>query len=192
MAAHQARPYLGFPRQEHWSGLPLPSPDFFTTKWVFSNTHFKSFWLIIFLSYFINRFIIFKKCLLEATSDFVVVQSHSCIWLFRIPWTAAQQASLSLTISWSLPKLHRWYHPAISSSDALFSFCPQSSPASGTYLMSRLFSSGDQNTGASTSASVLPMSVQGWFPLRLAGLISLLSKGLRSLLQYHSSKASIL
>ena len=74
--------------------------------------------------------------------------------------------------------LHRWCHPAISSSDALFSFCPQFSPASGTFLVSRLFASGDQNTGASASASVLPMSIQGWFPVRLTGLISLKSKGL--------------
>ena len=73
--------------------------------------------------------------------------------------------------------LHQWCHSAISSSDALFSFCPQSLPASGTFLMSRLFSSDDQNTGASASASVLPTSFQGWFPLGLTGLISLLSKG---------------
>ena len=74
--------------------------------------------------------------------------------------------------------LHWWSHPAISSSDALFSFCPQSFPASGTFPMNQLFASGDQNTGASASASVLPKSIQGWFPLRLTGLISLLSKGL--------------
>ena len=74
--------------------------------------------------------------------------------------------------------LHRWCHPAISSSDALFSFCPQYFPASGTFPMSQLLASSDQNTGASTSASVLPMSIQDWFPLRLIGLISLLSKGL--------------
>ena len=58
--------------------------------------------------------------------------------------------------------------------------------------MSQLFTSGDQNTGASASAPVLPMSIQGRFPLRLTGLISLLSKGLLSLLQHHSSKASVL
>ena len=66
--------------------------------------------------------------------------------------------------------LHRWWYPAISSSDTLFSFCPQSFPASGTLPMSQLLASGDQNTGVSTSASVLPMSVQGWFPLRLTDL----------------------
>ena len=74
--------------------------------------------------------------------------------------------------------LHWCYHPAISSSDTLFSFCLQSSLASGTFPMSQLLSSSDQNAGASASASVLPMSIQGWFPIRLTGLISLLSKGL--------------
>ena len=69
--------------------------------------------------------------------------------------------------------LHRWCHPAISSSDTLFSFCPQSFPASGTFPVSQLFAS-----GPSASASVLPMSIQGCFSLRLTGLIFLLSKGL--------------
>ena len=54
--------------------------------------------------------------------------------------------------------LHQWCSPTISSSDALFSFCPQSFPESGTFPVSRLFESGDQNTGASASASVLPMT----------------------------------
>ena len=74
--------------------------------------------------------------------------------------------------------LHQWCHPAISSSDTLLSFCPQSFPASGNFPMSQLFAPDDQNTGASASASVLPMSIQNWYPLRLTGLISLLSKGL--------------
>ena len=63
--------------------------------------------------------------------------------------------------------LHQWCHPAISPSDAFFSFCPQSFPESRTFPMNWLFTSGDQNTGVSSSASVLPMSIQGWFPLRL-------------------------
>ena len=70
--------------------------------------------------------------------------------------------------------LHQWCHPAISSCDALCSFCPQFFPALGSFQMSRLFVSGEQNIGA--SASVLPMSIQGWFLLRLTYLISLLSK----------------
>ena len=93
----------------------------------------------------------------------------------------------------SLYPLHQWCHPAISSSDAFFSFCSQSSPASGTFLVSWLFASGDQNTGASASASVLPIRVQGWFPLRLTSLISSLSKGLSGVFfsKHHISKASI-
>ena len=74
--------------------------------------------------------------------------------------------------------LHSWCHPDISSSDTLF-FCPQSFPASVSFLMSQLFASDDQNTEASASPSVLPINIQGWwFPSRLTGLISLLSKGL--------------
>ena len=72
--------------------------------------------------------------------------------------------------------LNQWCHPAISSSDALF--CPQSFLASGTFPISQLFTSDDQNTRVSTSASVLPTSIQDWFPISLTGLISLLSKGL--------------
>ena len=74
--------------------------------------------------------------------------------------------------------LYRWSHPAFSSFDALFSFCPQFSPASGTFPLSRLFTSNDKNTGASGSALVLPMDIQGRFPLGLTGLLSLQSKGL--------------
>ena len=74
--------------------------------------------------------------------------------------------------------LHWWYRRAISSSDTLFSFCPQSFPASGTFPMSWLFTSHAQITRASASTSVLLMNIQGWFPLRETGLISLLSKGL--------------
>ena len=74
--------------------------------------------------------------------------------------------------------LHQWCHPAISSSDTLFSFCLQSFPASGTFPVSQLFASDNQNTGVSTSVLVFSTSIQGWFPLRLTSLISLLSKGL--------------
>ena len=63
--------------------------------------------------------------------------------------------------------LHQWCHPAILSSNTLFSFCPQSFPVSGTFPMSHLLASGDQNTGASASASVLPMNIQDSFSLGL-------------------------
>ena len=72
--------------------------------------------------------------------------------------------------------LRQWCCPAISSSDILF--CPQSFPASGTFPMSHLFTSDDQNTGASASSSFLAVNIRGWSPLTLTGLISLLSKRL--------------
>ena len=73
--------------------------------------------------------------------------------------------------------LIRWCHPTISSSVVPFSSCLQSFPASGSFLMmSQVFASGGQSTGASALASVLPMNIQNWFPLGLTGLISLKSK----------------
>ena len=74
--------------------------------------------------------------------------------------------------------LHRWGHSAISSSVISFSSRLQSFPASGSFLMSWLFASDGQSTGASASASVHPMNIQDWFPLGLTGLISLQFKGL--------------
>ena len=89
--------------------------------------------------------------------------------------------------------LSRWCHATISSSVTRFSSCPQSFPPSASFPMSRLFESGGQRTGASASASILPMNIQGWFPLGLTGWISLLCKWLfKSLLKHHSLKASIL
>ena len=85
-----------------------------------------------------------------------------------------------------------WCYPIISFPVVPFSYCLQSVPASGSFPMSWLFTSGGQNSGASASASVLPLNIQGWFPLWLNGFISLLSKGPSSLLQHHSSKESIL
>ena len=73
-------------------------------------------------------------------------------------------------------------HPTISFSAMLFSSCPQFFPASGSFPMSWLFASRGQSTGASASTPVLPKSIQGWFPLRLTGLSSLLSKTLSKVL----------
>ena len=72
----------------------------------------------------------------------------------------------------------RWCHPAISSSVIPFSSCPQSFPASGSFQMSQLFTSGDQSIGVSASTSVLPMNTQDWSPLEWTGWISFQSKGL--------------
>ena len=70
----------------------------------------------------------------------------------------------------------QWCHPTISSSVVPFFSCLQSFAASGSFPMSQFFASGGESIGA--SASVLPMNSQGWFPLGLTGLTSLLSKGL--------------
>ena len=74
--------------------------------------------------------------------------------------------------------LSRWCHPTISSSVVPFSSCLQSFPASGSFPVSQLFPLGGQSIGASASALVLPVSIEGWYPLGSTGLISLLSKGL--------------
>ena len=116
--------------------------------------------------------------------QFSSVYSLSRVRVFATPWTAAQQASLSITSSQSLLKLMSmswmswWCHPTISSSVIPFSPSPQSFPASGSFQMSQLFASGGQNIGVSASSSVLPMNIQDWFPLGWSVWISLQSKGL--------------
>ena len=109
----------------------------------------------------------------------IAIQLLSFVWLFVTPWTAAHDASCpspSPGVRSNSCPLSRWCHPTISSSVAFFSSCFQSFPASGSFPMSQLFASGGQSIGA--SASVLPMNIQGWFPFRWTGLISLQSKGL--------------
>ena len=114
-------------------------------------------------------------------AQFSSVQSLSRIRLFATPWTAAHQASLSITNSGVYPNscpFSWWCHPTISSSVIFFSSCLQSFPALGSFQMSQFFTSSGQSIGVSALASVLPMNTQGWFPLGLSGLISLQSKGL--------------
>ena len=123
---------------------------------------------------------IIREQMFSAYTD-PLVQLLSHVWLFATPQTAAHQAYLSFTISWSFLKLmslSRWCHPTMSSSVIPFSSCIQSFPASGSFLISWLFTSGDQIIGVSVSASVLPKNSQGWYPSGLTGLISLQPKGL--------------
>ena len=107
------------------------------------------------------------------------VQSLGCVRLFVTPWIAAHQAPLSFTVSRSLLRLRSIESGmlSISSSAAPFSFCLRSFPASGSFPMSWPFTSGGQSIGPSASVSVLPMNIQGFFPLGLmAGLFFLQSK----------------
>ena len=89
---------------------------------------------------------------------------------FRLPCPSPSPGARS----YSCPLGH-WCHPAISSSVVPFSSCPHSFPASGSFQMSQLFTSGGQSIGA--SASVLATNIQDWFLLELTALISLQSKG---------------
>ena len=107
--------------------------------------------------------------------QFSSFQLVSHIWLFAIPWTAACQASLSVTSSWSLFKLMSI--ASVMPSNYLILCHPFLLPPS-ILLSSQFFASGGQSIGVSVSASVLPMNLQDWFPLGWTGWISLLSKGL--------------
>ena len=108
-----------------------------------------------------------------------VVQLLSHVRLFTTPWTLACQASLSFTMSWTLLKLmSTGCYSTISSLVVPFSSSVQSFLASGSFPVSRLFTSGSQSIGVSALVSVLPMNIQDWFPLRLTGLVSLQFKGL--------------
>ena len=98
---------------------------------------------------------------------------------FRVQHQIPGACSNSCSLSW-------WCHPTISSSVIPY-LCFQFFPASWSCLMSQFFASSGQSVGA----SVLPVNIQGWFPLGLTGLISLQSKGI-SVLQHHNLKAPIL
>ena len=111
------------------------------------------------------------------------------LWPHELQHARTHCSSPSPGICPSSCSLPWWCHPAFSSSEALFSFCPQSSPESGTFPMSCLFASDDQNTGASGSASVLLVNIQGWSPLRLTDLVSLLSKGLSGVVSSTQSES---
>ena len=88
--------------------------------------------------------------------------------------------------------LSQWCHPTISSSVIPFSSRLQSFPASGSFPVIQFLASTGQSIGVSTSASVLPMNIQDWFPLGWTGWISLQSKGLSKVFSNTNSKASIL
>ena len=122
-------------------------------------------------------------------------QSLSCVRLFATPCTAARQTSLSITNSQSSPKPMSIESVMPSNSLVLchpLSSCLQSFSALGSFQMNQFFAWSGQSIGVSALTSVLPMNTQDWSPLGWTGWISLWSKGLSSLVQHHSSRASIL
>ena len=167
---YQASLSMGFSRQEYWSGLPFPSPgdlsdpgielgcpaleaDALTSeppgkppqpiKWCLNGL----LWEMLFY---------------QLLTNLPTLQFSSFAQSCATPWTAACQASLSIINSWSLPNScpsSRYCHPIISSSVVPFSSCPQSFPASGSFRMGQLFSSGGQSIGVSVSTSVSPMNI---------------------------------
>ena len=125
------------------------------------------------------------------------VVMYRCEWS-EVKWSEVTQSCLTLCdpMDYSMPGFPVYHHlPELAQthvhlvSDAIqpshplssFSSCLQPFPASGSCPMSRLFTSGGQSIGVSASASVLPMKIQGWFPLGLTGFISLLFKRLSSI-----------
>ena len=116
---------------------------------------------------------------LQSVSQSVQLLSH--VRLFATPWTAACQASLSITSFWSLLKFMSI--ESVMPSNHLVLCRPlfphvQFFAASRSLPVSQFFASGGQTIGVSASASVLPMNTQDWFPLGWTGWISLQSKGL--------------
>ena len=127
--------------------------------------------------------------------QFSSIQSLSHVWLFATPWTAACQASLSITNSRSYPK--PMFTESVMPSNHLILCCPllllpSIFPSISVLPMTQLFTFGGQSIRVSASTSVLPMNTQDWSPLGWTGWISLQSKVLSSLLKHRSSKASIL
>ena len=115
------------------------------------------------------------------------------LWPHALQHTRLPSPSPSPRVYSNSCPLSRWRHPPISSSVVPFS-CPQSLPASGSFPMSQLFAWSNQSIGVSISASVLPMNIQDFrISFRIDWLDLLAVQGtLKSLLQHHSSKASIL
>ena len=140
-------------------------------------------WILLKVLFHLNFIVVWQQGrvlehLFIAMWEFSSVQLLSHVWLFVTPWTAAHQASLSITNSWSLLKLKSvaslmqsnyiiHCHPLL--------LLPSIFPSIGVFPMSQLFASGGQ---VSALASVLPMNMQDWFPLGWTGWISLQSKGL--------------
>ena len=120
----------------------------------------------------LREYIIYPNKVPVKTNFVVIVQWLSCVQLFATPWTAAHQASLSFTISWSLFKLMSIELVMPSNHFIPLLLLPSNFPSIRVFS----FTLGSQSIEASASASVLSVNIQDWFPLGLTGLISLQSK----------------
>ena len=146
------------------------TPMYFIFKINFICINFKIyFWLFIII---LIRFLAVTLFLFSPS-----VMSNS-LWPHGLQHTRLPCPSTSPCASSNSSPLSQWCHAMISSSVIPFSSCLHSFPASGSFLMSWLFTSGGQSIAASTLASLLPVNIQDWFSLGLIGLIFLQSKGL--------------
>ena len=146
---------MEFARQEYWNRLPFLTPEDLPNPGIEPTSS-------------VSPTLAGRFC-----TTVVVVQ-----WLSHVQFCDTMNCSTPcLPLPHHLP-LNCWCHSAISASVTLFSFCLPFFPASRAFPVSQLFASGSQSIGAPASTSVLLMNIQGWFHLRLTGLISLLSKGL--------------
>ena len=123
-------------------------------------------------SIYIKHNIVTQLCCCSVTKSCPTLRPHG-LQHARLagPSPFPRACLISCPLSW-------WWHPTISSSVNPFASCSQSFPESESFPTNHLFTLGGQSIGVSALASILPMYVQGWFPLGLTGLISLLSKGL--------------
>ena len=159
---------MEFSRQEYCSGLPCPSPgdlpdpgiepgssslqaDSLPTKPPERPKRLLNF--VRYFSVSVEMIMFFSLHSIVV----VIVQLLSRVQLFVTPWTEACQASLSFTISWNLLKLMS-IESVMPSNHIILSSCPQFFPASRSFPVSWLFTSGGQSIGASASVSVLPMN----------------------------------
>ena len=173
-AAYQDPLSMGFSRQEHWSGVPLPSPLVTIERpYCWFLTFSSSSWWLFADKKFVDRYECYEK-LTSSVQSFV----SDSLWPHEPQHARPLCPSPTPRVYPNPCPLSQWCHPTISSSIIPFFSCPQSFPASGSFPMSLLFTSGGQSIGVSTSTSVFPMNTQDWSPLGWTDWISLQSKGL--------------
>ena len=156
---------------------PFLSENIHVLQWTKYSGEWKLLWYKILLSSTVQYLLLLHTSFLTYRK---LVQFSSVTQACPTLCDTMNRSTPGLPVHHQLPPnlcpLSWWCHSAISSSVILFSSCPQSSPASGSFPMSQLFASGGQSIGVSVSGSVLSMNIQGWFPSGLSSLSSLLSK----------------
>ena len=188
---YQASPSMGFSRQKYWSGLPFPRGssrprdrtrvsciggrcfNLWATREAPTTYKVVSKWSIV------------RKAVLWVVNKLTYTSVQFSCSVVSDPLQPHELQHARPPCPSSPPGVYpnsclsnRYCHPIISFSAVRFSSCPQSFPASGSFPMSQLLTSGGQSIGVSASISVLPMNTQDWSPLGWTGWMSLQSKGL--------------